>query len=218
MTDFADMENDDLAARIKDCVQKGEHATDEAEEHFKTAGRYLQALKERKPRGVPWSDFVKDTCGLKQSRADELIRIADGRTTQHKVRAGNKSRMRKARQRSASRDADKVSEPIDEQDDTPESDDEPSARSVRRPKTASDDTEGSIYDRLKAIEDETERVRDWLKLHGNDVTERDRRSIASRMSSCADDLSSMAETMEKSRAQPPSRDERPQRRERRSTI
>jgi hypothetical protein len=77
---------------------KAEQATDKAEQYYITVGRNLEELKERKPKGTLWPAFVKKHFGYSQPRADELIRIADGRTTLDESRAGKRERVRKARE------------------------------------------------------------------------------------------------------------------------
>jgi len=67
-------------------------------------------LKEAKARnkemdGVPWPEFAKLHFDLGQSRADELIRIADGRTNVDEVRASGAARVQKTRAGSALRNA-----------------------------------------------------------------------------------------------------------------
>jgi hypothetical protein len=47
--------------------------------------------------GAPWPDFVKEHFNFGRSRADELIQIADGRTTVEKVREGQKLKNRQLR-------------------------------------------------------------------------------------------------------------------------
>jgi hypothetical protein len=49
-------------------------------------------LKKRKPSGTPWPEYVRETFGIGRERADQLIRIADGRTTVEKVRADGATR------------------------------------------------------------------------------------------------------------------------------
>jgi hypothetical protein len=56
------------------------------------------------PVGTTWERFVKAKCKLSRERADELIRIADGRTTLEKVRAGTAKRMQDHRAKQVSRD------------------------------------------------------------------------------------------------------------------
>lgn len=72
----------------------------EAAEHFyKEAGKKLKLLKEDKPEGVTWKNYVREEFDLSQERADELIRIADGKTTVKKTREKVQDRVTKHRKR-----------------------------------------------------------------------------------------------------------------------
>jgi hypothetical protein len=93
-----------LSSTIKTLVAKGDDATGRAEWYFKAAGAHLRTLKEQIPIGATWERFVKAKCKLSRERADELIRIADGRTTLEKVRAGTAKRMQEHRAKRVSRD------------------------------------------------------------------------------------------------------------------
>lgn len=86
-----------LVNAIKALINKGDHATDKAEQYYKAAGTHLKTLKEHKPDDVTWEKFVKIKCGLAQTRADELIRITDGKTTLERVRANKAESMRRLR-------------------------------------------------------------------------------------------------------------------------
>ena len=88
-----------LASMIKALIEKGAYAKDTAEKYYKAAGRHLKTLKEQKPENVTWEKYVKAEFGLSQTRADELIRIADGLTTLEKTRATAREGMRKLRER-----------------------------------------------------------------------------------------------------------------------
>jgi hypothetical protein len=90
-----------LARQIKNLVAKGEAACDDAEKCFKQAGADLKELKQYKPKHLTWETFVRDTCDLGRSRADELIALADGRTTLDKVRAATATRVKRHRRRHA---------------------------------------------------------------------------------------------------------------------
>src|ERR1700722_9891602 len=52
-----------------------------------TLGLTLAEAKDKKPKDITWPDFVKLHFDFGRSRADELIQIADGRTTVEKTRA-----------------------------------------------------------------------------------------------------------------------------------
>jgi hypothetical protein len=62
-----------------------------------TLGLTLKEAKERKPEGITWPDFVKEHFDFGRSRADELIQIADGRTTVEKVRERVSTTMKQSR-------------------------------------------------------------------------------------------------------------------------
>lgn len=66
-----------LVNTIKAHLAKAAQAADKAEQHYITAGLRLKELKLRKPSATPWPEYVRETFGLGQQRADELIRIAD---------------------------------------------------------------------------------------------------------------------------------------------
>jgi hypothetical protein len=84
-----------LVAVIKAHLAKGAQSADKADQHFIAAGLLIKELKTRKPNGAPWPEYVRKTFGLGRERADELIRIADGRTSVEKVRAGGATRAAK---------------------------------------------------------------------------------------------------------------------------
>jgi hypothetical protein len=88
-----------VAKAIKAFVAKGDKAADKAEQYYKAAGLHLKTLKELKPDGVTWEDFVKEKCGVARSRADELIQIADGRASLDQVREKNKERQKRFEQK-----------------------------------------------------------------------------------------------------------------------
>jgi hypothetical protein len=81
-----------LIHTIKSHLAKSVQSADKAEQHFVSAGLRLKELKARKPSETPWPEYFRETFDLGRSRADELIQIADGRTTVEKVRSGNTER------------------------------------------------------------------------------------------------------------------------------
>jgi hypothetical protein len=83
-------------------VEKGDKATEKAEQHFKAAGIHIAQCKERYKRetNLTWPEFCREKFHLTARRADELIMIGDGRTTLEEVRAKKKKSMRKARSKS----------------------------------------------------------------------------------------------------------------------
>ena len=62
-----------------------------------TLGLTLREAKQRKPKSETWEAFVKIHFNFGRSRADELIQIAEGRTTPEKVRSNNSTKMKKNR-------------------------------------------------------------------------------------------------------------------------
>ncbi len=84
----------------------------EAEEHAAELGRELRWLKAHKVG--PWYRYVKAEFGLDQRRADELIAIADGKTTVEEMRASTAARMRELRARENPPSRDGGSELSDE--------------------------------------------------------------------------------------------------------
>jgi hypothetical protein len=106
MTDNSLVPIDTLGATIKAHIAAGDKSIGKAEEHYKAAGIYLQDAKKRLAvsREMTWPAFLTAHCSVARSRADELIAIANGKTTLAEVRAGNRERdaRRRARQREES--------------------------------------------------------------------------------------------------------------------
>jgi hypothetical protein len=84
-----------LVSTIKAHLAKGVQSKEKSEQHYISAGLHLKELKARKPSETPWPEYVRETFDLGRERADELIRIADGRTSVEKVRAGGATRAAK---------------------------------------------------------------------------------------------------------------------------
>ena len=76
-------------------IEEQENKRDEREVEVGTA---LKALKAQKPKGIKWEQYLEE-CGIEihRSRADQLIRIADGRTTVEEERADTAERTAKSR-------------------------------------------------------------------------------------------------------------------------
>ena len=83
-----------VAKEIKQRIACGDRDADKAEQHFKSAGLLLIDAKEKVKhiRGLTWTNFLIQCGGVKRSRANELIAIADGRTSVEEVREGYKDR------------------------------------------------------------------------------------------------------------------------------
>jgi len=82
-----------LVTAIKNDLKKAA----KAETYYFAAGVRLKELKSRKPAHTTWADYVKKQFKMSQQRADELIRIADGKITEDQVRAKKAESMRKTR-------------------------------------------------------------------------------------------------------------------------
>jgi hypothetical protein len=72
-----------LARRVKALIGKGNRAAEKAEQFYKAAGIHIKEIKEQ---SEDWETIVRKRCGLRRSRAYELMAIADGKTTLEKVR------------------------------------------------------------------------------------------------------------------------------------
>lgn len=90
---------DTLGRTIKAHIAAGDKSIAKAEEHYTSAGLHLKAAKERvaHTKGLTWSAFVIKNCSIGTRRADELISIADGRTTLAELREKNAISKRDAR-------------------------------------------------------------------------------------------------------------------------
>jgi hypothetical protein len=88
---------DTLGKQIKAHIDTGDKTASEAEEHYMAAGLLLIDAKERvtHTKGLTWTKFLADQCGVGRSRANELIAIADGRTTVEEVRDNVRDRVAK---------------------------------------------------------------------------------------------------------------------------
>jgi hypothetical protein len=98
-------EREHLVRTIKDGLRKIEEHDRKIEEHETKrdereveVGAALKALKAQKPNGIKWERYLED-CGIEihRSRADQLIRIADGRTTVEEELADTAERVAKSR-------------------------------------------------------------------------------------------------------------------------
>jgi hypothetical protein len=85
--------------------EKAEQASEKSDQFYVALGKKLAELKERKPNGTTWPDFVKKHFGYSRERADELIRVATGATSITKLREGKKASMKKSRAKPAPRGA-----------------------------------------------------------------------------------------------------------------
>jgi hypothetical protein len=87
-----------LTKTIKVLIEKGDKAREKAEQFYIAAGQHLKTLKaEHKGNTAEWELLLKDKCGIGKSRAYELMKIADGRTSVEQVRADKAESVRKVR-------------------------------------------------------------------------------------------------------------------------
>jgi hypothetical protein len=98
-------EREHLVRAIKDGLRRieehdrkiGEHETKRDEREVEV-GTALKALKAGKPTSIKWGQYLEEcNIGIHRSRADQLIRIADGRTTLEEERADTAERVAKSR-------------------------------------------------------------------------------------------------------------------------
>lgn len=88
---------DTLGATIRAHVSKGDASIEKAEQHYKAAGIHLMEAKERVKRraDITWPLFLNKHCTIRRSRADEMIAIAEGKTSLADLRASGADRVRR---------------------------------------------------------------------------------------------------------------------------
>ena len=90
-----------LVEQIQSHLEMADRSIADAEKHYRQAGLRIKKLKEqRKANGGKGSfaEYLRDNgLNLSQQRADELIRIAEGKTTVVELRAEKKASVRKSR-------------------------------------------------------------------------------------------------------------------------
>jgi hypothetical protein len=95
------MHVEQLIKAIKAHIAKGDHAEDRAAQHYISAGQHLKTLKAQHDTNggnwAEWSELLRSRCDLSTGRASELMQIADGRTSQEKIRAKDKERKKLTR-------------------------------------------------------------------------------------------------------------------------
>jgi hypothetical protein len=91
-----------LADSIKADINDGDHFASERDRCYVSAGRKLIEARDRIKAGEGDTTFEAYLSGhdMSKSRAYELIRIAEGKTTVAEVRKGARNRMAKSRNRS----------------------------------------------------------------------------------------------------------------------
>jgi hypothetical protein len=100
------MHVEQLLKAIKAHIAKADHAKDKAEQHYTSAGQHLKTLKAQHDahggNWAEWSELLRSRCDLSTGRASELMQIADGRTSQQKIRAKDKDRKKLTRSKKPS--------------------------------------------------------------------------------------------------------------------
>jgi hypothetical protein len=86
-----------LCKKINICIEKAETAVKKAEQFYTTAAIHIRDLQAKFPK--TWPLLLKEHCGFGRSRAFEILAIADGRTSEEKVRSGNAERQRISREK-----------------------------------------------------------------------------------------------------------------------
>jgi hypothetical protein len=119
------MHVEQLLKAIKAHIAKADHAKDKAEQHYTSAGQHLKTLKAQHDahggNWAEWSELLRSRCDLSTGRASELMQIADGRTSQQKIRAKDKDRKKLTRSKkpSSGHPEEDPPGPITEPDDKP---------------------------------------------------------------------------------------------------
>ena len=117
---------DTLGGTIKAHITAGDKATDKAEEHYKAAGIHLSEAKERvaHTKGLTWTAFLIKNCSIGSRRADELISIADGRTSLADVRERARTSMAASRAKQSAQRCAESSEKTEQKQQNRLSDDD----------------------------------------------------------------------------------------------
>jgi len=160
-------EREHLVRAIKDGLRKIEEHDRKIEEHQEKideqeikrdereveVGTALKALKAQKPKGIKWEQCLEE-CGIEihRSRADQLIRIADGRTTVEEERADTAERTAKSRAEPPPRSGENAGDP------------ETSAEAMKAKFAELDDTEETDHQAKQPSRAEVGKlVRAWVK-------------------------------------------------------
>lgn len=103
---FSEMGLPALGASAYASIQRGDVSKQRAEDLYKSAGLYLAEAKRRvaKRKDMTWPQYLLAHCNVGQSRANEIIMIADGRTTLEDVREGFRVRQAACKARTVHRD------------------------------------------------------------------------------------------------------------------
>lgn len=121
---YDDVPLDQLGREAMTRITLGDKHKDKAGQMFVSAGLYLIEAKARvaQTKGMSWAAWLSSHCDVGRRRADEIIMIADGRTTIEELREKNATSKREARavQKLAGRPALSVGIPEQSQQPAPE--------------------------------------------------------------------------------------------------
>jgi hypothetical protein len=86
-----------LVREIKVLIEKGDKASEKAEQYYIAAGQHLKTLKQASPDQASFLELVREQIGIGKSRTYELLQITDGRKTVGQIQASSVER--KSRER-----------------------------------------------------------------------------------------------------------------------
>jgi len=141
-----------LGGEIKARVEAADKSLGRAEDLYRSAGVMLMEAKERvkATKGLTWPGWLRDNVVIGPRRADDLIMIAEGRTTLEELRVRNVVANRKFRAEAASRDA-KSSEKTQRKQQTPTKQEVPSPHETpKEEEGAGGDECRTVVDRIVA--------------------------------------------------------------------
>lgn len=101
---FPEMDLPALGQTAHASIKRGDVSKQRAEDLYRSAGLYLIEAKKRvaKRKDMTWPQYLLKHCNVGQSRANEIIMIADGRTSLEDVRERARDRMADVRRRQKS--------------------------------------------------------------------------------------------------------------------
>jgi len=96
-----------LITEVKVELQQADKSYENAERHYKAAGEALRQLKMDTPEprrpgqrhSIPWKKLVLQEFGIYSDWANQLIKLAEGKTTLWKIRENNRLRKQRSRLR-----------------------------------------------------------------------------------------------------------------------
>lgn len=144
--DLSSYDLSSLGSHAHGHYKAAEKHKEKAEQQYLSAGLYLKEAKQRvlKTRGLTWEKWLKDHCPISRRRADEVIMIADGRTTVEEMRESNRQKQQQSRENRRDVTPDRPEKP-NENNERPVQDSQPDP--VRE---AEEINENALEDRIKA--------------------------------------------------------------------